>query len=475
MGHWPATLALASLTALGAAPQALARDGTDWTTYAFDNQRPGYNPEEKTLGTGNVRRLHVSWTGALGGPATAQPLVATGVAVARHDLVYEGTLNGHFVALDRGTGDAVWRTTIQPLHSGCQDYPNGVATIIDTAVLDRGRHTLYLGARDGQVHALDEASGAERPGFPNRVVPEGLADLVIAGVTEVGRSVYVETASACDEPPYRGLAARVDAASGKLLDEWFPLGKHGPYGGAIWGSGGISAEPGGGALYVAVGNALAKNQHAGYAEHVVRLTPSLHPTAANYPGLTGPDVDFGATPLLYQAKGCPAQLAVMNKTGALFVYDRDRIGRGPRQRLQMANHALADQGDFIGLPAYDPKLDILYVNNPSDSSAGTYKHGLVALRVGKGCKLELAWQQTVGGQATEQVEYPSISPTVANGVVYAVRSLDSTVYAFDAASGERLWDSGDTIKGGIFAAVTVANGQLLVAGFDGKLRAFEAR
>ena len=48
------------------------------------------------------------------------------------------------------------------------------------------------------------ASGEERPGFPNQVVPEGLADLVIAGVTEVGRSVYVETASACDEPPYRG-------------------------------------------------------------------------------------------------------------------------------------------------------------------------------------------------------------------------------------------------------------------------------
>ena len=47
MGHWPATLALASLTALGAAAQALARDGTDWTTYAFDNQRTGYNPRRR--------------------------------------------------------------------------------------------------------------------------------------------------------------------------------------------------------------------------------------------------------------------------------------------------------------------------------------------------------------------------------------------------------------------------------------------
>ena len=57
MGHWPATLGLVSLAALATAPQALAAGGTDWTTYAFDNQRTGYNPEETTLGTDNVGRL----------------------------------------------------------------------------------------------------------------------------------------------------------------------------------------------------------------------------------------------------------------------------------------------------------------------------------------------------------------------------------------------------------------------------------
>ena len=59
--------------------------------------------------------------------------------------------------------------------------------------------------------------------------------------------------------------------------------------------------------------------------------------------------------------------------------------------------------------------------------------------------------------------YPSIPPTVANGVVYAVRSVDSTVYAFDAESGSQLWSSGSAAPGGILAALTVANGQLLTA------------
>src|SRR5207245_1923107 len=142
------------------------------------------------------------------------------------------------------------------------------------------------------------------------------------------------------------------------------------------------------------------------------------------------------------------------------------------QRLQMANQALAADGDFIGLPAYSPALGLVYVNNPSDSSAGTFKHGIVALKVGSGCQLQLAWQKVVGTQGTPGVGYPSISPTVANGVVYVPRSLDSTVYAFDAASGASLWNSGGQVSGGVFAAVTVANGQVLVAGYGGTLYAF---
>ena len=265
---------------------------------------------------------------------------------------------------------------------------------------------------------------------------------------------------------------RVDVSSRKVLNTWFTEGAAGPSGGGIWGMGGLSVQPDGSALYTTTGNALGKNEHLCYAEHVVRLGPALKVLAANYPGLSGFDVDFGATPLLYQPPGCPAQLAAMNKTGALLIYGRDGIGSGPRQRLQMANQALSEQGDFIGLPAYAPGLRLLYVNNPSDSSPGIYKHGLVALRVGTDCKLSRAWQRVVGSQATATTEYPSISPTVANGVVYVARSIDGVVYAFDAASGKQLWNSGSQIVGRILAGVTVANGQLLVASTKGTLYAF---
>jgi outer membrane protein assembly factor BamB len=168
------------------------------------------------------------------------------------------------------------------------------------------------------------------------------------------------------------------------------------------------------------------------------------------------------------AGGC---LAGMDKNGQLLTYRRAAIAAGPAQRLQLADFGNAEFGSFVGSPAYDPARGLLVVDDPTDSNTGTYKHGAVALRIGAGCSLSLAWQWTVGRSVTG-ADNPSIPPTVANGVVYLVRSIESTAYAFDAESGRQLWSSRRSITGGIFASPIVANGQLLVAGFDGKLRAF---
>ena len=56
------------------------------------------------------------------------------------------------------------------------------------------------------------------------------------------------------------------------------------------------------------------------------------------------------------------------------------------------------------------------------------------------------WQQTVGAEASTVPGIagndPVIPPIAANGVVYYATGYDSRVYAFDAASGNYLWDSG---------------------------------
>jgi hypothetical protein len=237
-----------------------------------------------------------------------------------------------------------------------------------------------------------------------------------------------------------------------VTNTWVVNGATGPSGGGIWGYGGLSADPAGTALYAATGNALGASQNAGLSERVVRLTPSLGVVASDAPSLVGRDVDFGATPTLYPASGVPSGcLAAMNKSGALFVYARGAIKRGYRQRLQMGNIKLADHGDFIGNPAFDPTLRLLYVNVPVPASP--YVRGIVALRVASNCTLSTAWQHATAPNVFLG-DYPSITPTVANGVVYVMRSNNSVAYAFDAAKGTQLWSSGTQITGLIYTAAS---------------------
>src|SRR5262249_53122091 len=77
---------LPAATAANAAPAGTV----DWSTYGFDSQRSGYNPDETTIGVGNAASLHVKWSANLGAVMIAQPVEATGVLVngSSKDIVY---------------------------------------------------------------------------------------------------------------------------------------------------------------------------------------------------------------------------------------------------------------------------------------------------------------------------------------------------------------------------------------------------
>ena len=189
--------------------------------------------------------------------------------------------------------------------------------------------------------------------------------------------------------------------------------------------------------------------------------------AANYPGLSGFDVDFGATPVLYRAPGCPPQLAAENKDGELLIYDRAAIDAGPVQRLLTADYSVSG---LIGLPAYWSERQMLFMANPSDSPDGTYRAGLLAFTVQEDCTLSLTWQQTYGEGL---IANTPPTPTVANGVVYTGDGgfeVPSTLRAFDAATGELLWST--QFAGGDWSSPVVVNGMVLIAPADRKLHAF---
>src|SRR5206468_7879739 len=189
----------------------------------------------------------------------------------------------------------------------------------------------------------------------------------------------------------------------------------------------------------------------------------LRVLGSNYPGLIGEDVDFGATPILYQPPGCPPMVAAKNKSGVLVTYERDNVSAGPTQRLQIAN---IHDWQFNGIPAWSDTTHLLYISNSSDSNSAQTRHGIVALSVDASCKLHLAWQSTVGPN------FASVSPpTVAGGVVDYGNGPKSQLLAFDAVTGTQLWSSRSMIKRGIYGASMVVNGRVFVGDRHGKLYA----
>ncbi len=456
---------LAGAWAVGPIAPSGAKTGIDWYTYGFGLHRDGENPQEKTIGVGNASQLHQLWATTLGGVIVGQPVVAAGVVIGgqAHNVVYLGDEDGHFAALDETTGAILWEHSLGSVTiPGCTDVEGGVFGIGGSPTINHKTNTVYIAAGDGAVHAFDLATGNEKPGWPVTGVfnPQQLTSYGSITADPRFKWLYVQLAAHCDFRPYHGGLVKIDVATHAVVKVLHPAGNND--GGGIWGPGGAAYDPATKHVFVATGNAFAASESYGTSEQVVEMNRNLKVLGSNYPGLTGGDVDFGATPVLYQAPGCPLQVAAENKSGVLVVYTAGHLSSGPTQRIQVAD--ITDE-TFVGAPAYSSALQTLFVADSSDSAP--YTRGLIAFKVGSDCKLTKTWNQTIGPNKT-----PEAPPTVANGVVYFGDGYGGTEYAFNAATGAPLWNSGTQLGDSVYAPATVVNGEVLVATWGGRLLAF---
>ena len=173
---------------------APADSGQDWTTWGYDVQRTGYNPNETTLSPTTVHGLHLLWSFPFPLKSDNAPVLATNVLVdgVPTNLIYAGDRTGTFHAVNADTGTEVWSRQL-----GTNATCAGVLGVTDTAVIDRSTNLLYVAGGDGQLYALDLATGADAPGWPLAITmfPN---EYVWSAITEFDGSLYVAVASGCD-------------------------------------------------------------------------------------------------------------------------------------------------------------------------------------------------------------------------------------------------------------------------------------
>ncbi len=455
---------LIALAALGLTVGASPAAATDWPMYGFNLQRTGENPFETIITPSTVAGLHQLWSFDLGAVTIMQPVLATDVIVngSPKELVYIGAEHGDLYAIDVASGTMVWHRNLGSQQTGCGDMPGGIFGVSGSPFLDRAHNRMFVVGGDGNMYALDLSTGDTLSGWPVAVTTDPTHEHTYGAVNINNGIAYAEIASYCDFTPYHGKVAAINIAN-HAVRAFFPAGPR-VNGGGVWGPGGVSIDPATGHVFAATGNALSNPESYRYCENVVELSSALRVLGSNYPGLTGNDVDFGATPILYQPPGCTPMVAAKNKTGVLVTYERGNVSAGPSQRLQVAN---VSDWQFNGIPAWSDTTHLLYIGNSSDSNSGEFMHGMVALTVGANCQLSLAWQATIGPNLA------SVSPpTVAGGVVYYGDGPGRQLLAFDAVTGTQLWSSGSTIRGAIYGAPMVVNGRVFVGAWDHKLYAF---
>ena len=437
-----------------------------WSGWGADLNNSRYQPTT-TLTADRVPKLALKWAFAFpnGSSAFAQPAVAGG-------RVFVGSDNGFVYSIDASSGCVYWSFQAQA----------SVRTAISV-----GPRLIYFGDLKGNVYALEAATGTLA--WTKHADAHPFARITGAPALSDGK-LYVPVASleegAGANPNYecctfRGALVAYDALTGvqqwktyTIPEEPKPLKKNsigttlwGPAGAAVWSSPTVDTKRG--VIYVGTGNSYTFPA-AGSTDSVMAFdlktgaTLWTHEALAddayvvgcnantttrdNCPTTSGPDFDFGTSPILRNLPNGKSVLVIGQKAGIAWAVDPDKKGDVVWQQKVGRGSALG--GIEWGLAA-DDKFAYLPV---ADAQFGADQAGgLFALSLTTG---EQAWMVRPAPQANCTnprgcVAARSAALTVVPGVVFS-GTTDGVMRAYSTADGRVLWEYNtahdyDTVNG----------------------------
>jgi len=491
-------------------------------TFHNNPARTGQNVAETILTPANVNTAHFGklFLATLDGKVDAQPLIASGIAVAgqgTHNVLVAATENDSVYALDAGTGSVLWQTAL--LNTGetpsdtlsCnQVTPQiGITSTPAISLNGSGGGTIYAvamskdcsGNYHQRLHALDITTGGEILGGPVDIqaqypgAGEGSSGGFVifnpkqyverAALLLLNGTVYLSWSSHCDHPPYTGWIMGYNAttlAQTSVIDVT-PNGAEG----SIWGAGaGLAADSTGNIYFLDANgtfdttlNAQGFPTNGDYGNSFIKLSTTGGTLAvADYFAMyntvseSQADLDLGSggsivLPGMKNAAGKEKQLALgAGKDGNIYIVNRTNMGKfnpaNDNAIYQEVSGVFPSSSQVKSTPAFFN--DHIYYCAISDKlKAFAFKKALLS--------------STPSSASTNTFPYPGATPSISangtkNGIVWAVDSAVSAavlraysavnvakqLYSSTAAAGGR--DSFG--PGNKFMVPTVANGMVYV-------------
>ena len=476
----------------GAGPVVLGEVGV--YTQHNDNGRTGANLRETVLTPANVDARHFGllFHHVLDEQVFAQPLYVPNLAVAggRHNVVIAATAANTLYAFDADRdGDPYWKVNLGPAgsveqhHFWCLDILGDMG-IVGTPVIDPGAGTLYVVAltHEGtgyaqRLHALDVATGAERPGSPVEIKTDAFDPILEnqrpALLLSRG-SLYVGYSSHCDVGPYHGFLFRFDP---RTLQQVGVLNlSPGADGNSIWQSGQGPAADEDGTIYFVTSNGTWDGQR-NFSDSFLKVSPDLNIqdwfTPTNYLELDQRDHDLNSSGAML----IPGTHEVVGagKEGVLYLINTRRLGHlGDQHAVQHFQAAKtqvnsgavywksARRGGLIYLWGVDDALRVYAFNHgrldPMPLAVGAhtsaYPGGMLALSANGGADGILWANAALTPHGSSHINGP--------GVLRAYDANDLTHELWDSNQNSARDNPGRVSKN---APPTVVNGKVYLASF----------
>jgi len=441
----------------GGLPAAAATG--DWTTYGATNGRSDFNAAETAITPNTASQLHLAWTTAAQNVTPnlvfSQPVVANG-------LIYWASMDGYERATNT-SGGLVWQTytgVTSDSNTGC-DYTYGPSS---TAAVVNG--VVYVGGGDGELYALDAATGAvlwlTRLGpSPNTFLWASPA--VFNGSVYMGVSSFFGGLNNC--PYVQGQLVQLNATTG-VVENTMNTVPDGCTGASVWAS--PTVDEASGTVYFATGSPGTCSTAEPYSEAVIEVRASDLSLVGSWqvpPSQQISDSDFGATPTLFtstQQGVTQDMVGAVNKNGIYYALQRDNLAAGPVWQDQIAvggANAAGGQGS-ISPGAWDGTT--LYVAGGRTTINGVSCAGSVAaLNPADGAIL---WQDCLpdGTVLDALAAAPGIvAVPEGNHLLVVSATSGQTLFSYTTSSGLPIW-----------GAPSIANGVLYVGDNGGQLLAF---
>ncbi len=357
----------------GSAPASVtipAGTGTNVSTWHYDTDRSGLNPNEASLTPANVtpQNFGMLFSYLVDGYVYGQPLLQSGVTVngATHNVVFAATENDSVYAFDAdtyGSGTPLWKTSL--LQTGESPMTTGpiqpVQGVTSTPVIDPSTNTLYVvsaqqagtSAATFRLNALDITTGAQKFGGPVAIqasVPATNSDAVNGSESLTTKclqrsalllangNVYIGFGS-CHSGWLLAYSASTLAQVG-VFNASPNLNGEGTYAsaGGVWMGGSGPVADSAGNIYITTGNGPWDGLTA-YSDSVIKFSPTLqledYFTPVDYQFMDCSDSDLASGGLLMLPG--TSQLLAGGKMGKLYLVDSSNMGH------EQANDAGASQ------------------------------------------------------------------------------------------------------------------------------------